>query len=114
MNVSARTAYMESLITRNRNLTVPWYLMASYLYYLHDIPIVTDAGFDSMARVMIEQFDTIAHAHKQLITHDMLRAGTGFNLRDEDYPSITKSAAWRLAAEDKHVRLYRGRWVKNP
>lgn len=112
MNVTARTAYMESLISKNKNLTVPWYLMASYLYYLQDISIVTDAGFDNVARVMIEHGDTIEHRHKQLITKDMLRAGTGFNLRDEDYPGITKSAAWHLAREDNHVRFHRGKWVK--
>lgn len=114
MNVKARSAYMVDLINKDRNLTVPWFLMTSWLYYHHDITLVTDTEFDVMTRLMIEHWDTIEHRHKQLITRGMLGAGTAFNLRDEDYPEITKSAASHLAKEDKHVRWEpRARvWVK--
>lgn len=113
MNVTARSAFMLDKIDRNPNLTVPWFLMTSYLYYVHDLSLVTDNSFESMTRVMVRLWDTIAHRHKQLITSDMLSAGTAFNLLEEDYPTITKSAAWYLAKEDGLVVFKQGRWRRN-
>lgn len=114
MNIKSRTKQMETLVKGNANLTVPWFLMTAWLYYLHDITLVTDTAFDAMTRLMLDRWNTITHRHKQLITTGMLGAGTAFNLRDEDYPNITKSAATRLAREDKHfVWEPRNRlWVK--
>ena len=38
----------------NLNLTVPWYLMAAYAYYVEDRPIVSDSIFDRLAKKMLE------------------------------------------------------------
>lgn len=113
MNVRARSAYMTGLVNTNPNLSVPWFLLTSYLYYLHDMSLVTDNSFESMTRVMVEHWNNIAHRHKQLVTPDMLRAGTAFNLLEEDYPTITKSAAWALAREDRLIVFKYGRWRRN-
>ena len=75
------------------NLSVPWYLMASYAYYELDRPFLSDAVFDGLAKVMLKGWSTIEHRHKHLITEDDLRAGT---LMTRDFPEIVKDATKRL------------------
>tara|TARA_R110000782_G_scaffold186064_1_gene276132 strand:+ start:323 stop:664 length:342 start_codon:yes stop_codon:yes gene_type:complete len=60
----------------NPNMMVPWYLMASYSYYVEDDPILSDGLFDELAHKMLESWDTIEHWHKELITEEDLKAGT--------------------------------------
>lgn len=80
--------YYYDIVDDNINMTVPWYLMASYAYYEQDDPIFSDAVFDRLARRMIEKWDEIEHRHKDCITLDMLRAGTYTG----DYPKQVKGA----------------------
>lgn len=75
------------------NLSVPWYLMASYAYYELDTPFLSDAVFDGLAKVMLNGWPTIEHRHKHLITEDDLRAGT---LMTRDFPTIVKDSTLRL------------------
>ena len=37
-------------IDDNINMTVPWYLMASYAYYVEDDPILSDHAYDHMVK----------------------------------------------------------------
>lgn len=76
----------------NVNMYVPWYLMAAYAYYVEDDPILSDARFDRMARVMLEKWDKIEHQHKHLITEKDLEAGTYLG----EYPSRVKGAVEQL------------------
>lgn len=62
--------------TANINMTVPWYLMAAYAYYVDDNPILEDNTFDKLAKRIAAQWDTIEHRHKSYLTKDMLEAGT--------------------------------------
>ena len=55
---------------------VSWWLMAGYMYYVHDKPIISDGLFDEMAQTMISTWDTITHPHKRLITPEHLSTGT--------------------------------------
>jgi len=80
----------------NRNLMVPFYLMASYTYYIRDASIMSDGEYDSLCARLDRQWDRVEHRHKHLIDRDWLSAGTCF-LRREQYPTITKSAACDLA-----------------
>ena len=64
------------LVDTNINMTVSWYLMAAYSYYVQDDPILSDAGFDRLAKKMLDNWDKIEHIHKHLITVDDLRGGT--------------------------------------
>lgn len=80
----------------NRNLMVPFYLMASYTYYIRDASIMSDGDYDSLCARLDRQWDRVEHRHKHLIDRDWLSAGTCF-LRREQYPTITKSAACGLA-----------------
>lgn len=67
---------------------VSMYLMAAYAYYVEDDPIMSDWDFDSLAKTLLEEYDTIEHRHKHLVTEDDLRAGTYLG----EYPEIVKGA----------------------
>jgi hypothetical protein len=64
-------------------MMVPWYLMASYAYYVEDNPILSDAFFDNMSKVMLDDWMNIHHFHKDYLSIDTLTAGTFIG----DYPS---------------------------
>lgn len=86
-------ALMWDVVGANVNLSVPWYLMASYAYYELDSPFIPDGDFDDLAKLMLSRWDDIQHPHKDYITKDDLKGGT---LLRRDYPEITKDAAIRL------------------
>lgn len=86
----------RAALRKSKSLMVPWYLMASYLYYCRDVSLLSDALYDKMCADMIEAWPEIAHPHKHLIDLEALKAGTGFQLREDDYPQIVKCAAARL------------------
>jgi len=66
----------QEIFDDNINMMVPWYLMASYAYYVQDDAIFSDGFFDSMGKVMLERWDEIEHFHKEHITKGDLEAGT--------------------------------------
>ena len=75
-------------IETNINLTIPWFLMAAYAYYVEDDPILTDAQYDRLVKRMISNWDKIQHRHKELISLDALKAGSYLG----EYPSIVEGA----------------------
>lgn len=83
---------------------VPWWLMASYLYYTHDLSVLSDALYDELAKDMLARWDDIRHPHKRLITVDHLEAGSLFSLKEDDYPMLTRNAA---------AHLVKGEWGMN-
>ena len=68
--------YAQEKFDENINMMVPYYLMASYAYYVQDKPIFSDAFFDNMGKVMLERWNDIEHFHKDHITKDDLKAGS--------------------------------------
>jgi hypothetical protein len=89
-------AYCRRLIDANPNLLVPWYLMASYLYYHEDESLLSDPLYDEICARLKANWKTIKHRHKRLIDFKSLGAGTGYTLPRHKYPTIVRSAAWRL------------------
>jgi NAD-dependent DNA ligase len=79
-------------IETNINMTVPWFLMAAYAYYIEDDPILSDAQFDRLVKRMIEHWDKIEHRHKELITLENLEAGTFLGA----YPEMVKGAVKQI------------------
>jgi hypothetical protein len=91
-------SYSFDIYTKgNINLTVPWYLMASYLYYVKDVSLMQDYEFDEMCKVMLEKWGDIDHMHKYLISESSLRCGTGFNIKD--YPLMVVGASHQIARD---------------
>lgn len=75
------------------------YLLASYLYYIHDSSIMEDPEFDALAKYLLDNPDVHAsHPHGELISKDDLEAGT-LLLKHEEYPMILRYAAKRICPE---------------
>jgi NAD-dependent DNA ligase len=79
-------------VSDNPNLLVPWYIMASYAYYVQDDPIITDALFDRMAKKILKAWDEIDHRHKEYLNEDMLQGGTYVG----DYPPMVEGGVNHL------------------
>jgi hypothetical protein len=75
--------HAAKLFEKNINMMVPYYLMASYAYYVEDKPIFSDGFFDEMGKKMLACWDDIEHFHKEYITKGDLEAGTFLG----EYPS---------------------------
>lgn len=84
---------------------VPWWLMASYLYYLHDLSLLSDALYDELAKDMLKRWGDIKHPHKHLITEDALKAGSLYQLKEEDYPLMTRCAARHLVQGEWGINI---------
>jgi hypothetical protein len=87
---------MNTLIQElKREQLVPYYLMSSYLYYLTDkASPLTDKQFDHLCLRLIDEYERIKHVHKSLVSIESLNAGTGFNMKFDDYPKIVIGAAY--------------------
>jgi hypothetical protein len=84
--------YCLEIVDSNINMSVPWYLMASYAYYKQDDPILSDQIFDKLGQKMLKAWSDIEHHHKELITEEDLRAGTYLG----EYPKRVKGAVDQL------------------
>lgn len=71
------------------NMFVPWFIMASYGYYVLGRNVMDDEDFDYLTSRLIDCFDQIEHYHKHLINKEDLSSYSGFNL---EYPTIAKHA----------------------
>ncbi len=97
-------AECRAALARSHNLLVPWFLMAQYLYYYRDDPILTDAAFDEVARRLTAEWDGIAHVHKPAAA--LYVEGGQPQLAPHLYPLRARGAACRLAGIE--LRLYPG------
>ncbi len=86
-------AYVLKLVGDRPNLLVPHFLMHSWLYYVKDQPLVSDACFEEIVKGLESRWEQIAHVHKKLIDPGLLK--TGFYL---SYPDRVKHAAVALCA----------------
>jgi hypothetical protein len=84
-------SYCKKII-KNKNMLVPWYIMAAYAYYVNDDPIISDALYDSIAKQLLIHYDDINHHHKYLLTKEQLEAGTCLI----KYPHIIEGAVKEL------------------
>ena len=80
--------HAKHLIEANINMTVPYYLMASYAYYVQDDPIFTDGFYDGLAKQILDNWDNITHRHRDVLSKDDLEAGSFLG----EYPSIVEGA----------------------
>ena len=67
--------------TLHINRLVPFYLMSSYLYYKEDRQVLTDEDFDRLAKRLLDNWDSVDHMHKHLISKEDLQAGTGYAIK---------------------------------
>ena len=84
-------------IRKNKNMLVPWYLMASYAYYKEDDAILQDSTFDELGRRLFDFYDKVEHMHKHHITKADLKAGTYLG----EYPGLVVGALNNLRGKDE-------------
>ncbi len=89
----------EVALASSRNMLVPWYLIASWAYFVCDHPLLTDARFDQLCRELDAEWETVGHRHKDLVDRAWLSAGT-CGLARTAYPASVRGAAAHLAAAD--------------
>lgn len=80
-------------------MAVPYYLMASYAYYVQDDPIFTDGFYDTLAKRILDNWNTITHRHRDVLNKDDLEAGSFLG----EYPSIVEGALKSLREQPKTV-----------
>lgn len=83
----------RALLDKNFSLSVPWFLMAGYLYQYCDNPILSDSFWDEMCRDMDTFWDAIEHRHKHLVDRAGLRTGSASDCAEEYLPSSIIFAA---------------------
>jgi hypothetical protein len=95
--------YIEGVISKEGpSMYIPWFLILSWSYYVMDISPVRDTWFDEVCHTMLREWKNITHRHKDRISEEDLRAGTGFAVT---YPEIAKGAARKILVEYGHARL---------
>ena len=92
---------VEQLVSKNKHLLVPWYLILSYAYYHRDVSLVSDELYDRICRDLLNALSSfdIEHRHMGLCDLDALVAGTAFQLPETDYPSMAVSCAKQFIKE---------------
>lgn len=88
----------EQAIAKSPSLLVPWYLIASYAYYIKDSPVISDTLYDRICATLFDELDqfNVDHMHMDLCDAHALKAGTAYHLSESDYPSRVKSIVNRF------------------
>lgn len=92
-------------ITKHPGSAVAWYLICSYLYYIRNISIVSDTFFDTwIVKQLQKHWDKIEHPHKKIIGESCDDIFSAYQIKEKDYPLMTK-----LAAGDLVSKVFEGR-----
>lgn len=81
---------------QNPSSCIGWILAASYAYYWRFSSLLNDSTYDKMMKYVLDNYDKLEHPHKHLLTKDMLKAGTAYNLGVKDYPSVVVVTVERM------------------
>jgi len=90
---AAAWRYVKALCGGKPNLLIPHYLIACFMYYVEDAPVLSDEAFDELVSMIAERWDGLQHRHKGLLDPSLLKSG--FHIT---YPSIVPHAAAALRA----------------
>jgi len=90
------------VIDKTSNGLISWFLMASYTYHIHNVALISDDLYDTLARRIRAEWETLDHRHKALITIEDLRAGSMYRTAPAEYPVTVRSAAASLLAATAH------------
>ena len=97
-------SFVRDCFKKNKSSSISFWLIASYAYYCRYESLLSDTTFDKLSKWLLDNMDSLGHINKELITKDMLVAGSGYNLKEEDYPLRV-----RLVAQDLISQFYRER-----
>jgi hypothetical protein len=88
--------YCCSLLLSNKSMAIPWFIMASWAYYVEDDPIVTDACYDFVFKFMLTYWKDITHIHKDIVFAALgagCTTGSGYAIK---YPNKIRYAVSSL------------------
>jgi len=92
--VTALEGYCRSVVDRNPNMLVPWWIMAAWVYdRVGGEALVSDALFDEIAARLDREWDSITHWHKPLLDRRMLKSALAIG---GQWPLRAMSAAENL------------------
>ena len=94
--------YVANILKRSKNIAVSWWLMGSYAYYYLDETIISDEFFDYLTVLIRENYSTIEHVNKDLITEERLSVGSAFDLRI--YPTRVMICTHQILTQMRKVR----------
>lgn len=95
---------MRQTIARDPAMCAPWYLMAGYAYEVLDEPIISDGAWDDLCKFVKGNLESArSHRHGHLIDAEALDSATAGYLKEDYLPSLTKSAAARLAGQYREL-----------
>lgn len=80
-------------IGTNKNLLVPWWIMAAWAYEVDDEPIISDALFDEIAQQINTHWASITHRHKERLDRSALKSALAINGK---WPPMAKGAVQHL------------------
>lgn len=98
-DTAARAAFKT-----NPNTIISFFLSASYAYYIRYESLLSDECFDKMCKWMLDKYETLEHNHKHLVTKDGLKAGSGYYLKENDYPLIVRVSTEQMISD---INLWR-------
>ena len=82
---------MEEIYKGNFNQATLDYLKSSYAYYIQEVETgFNDSYYDYLCRYLLNNLDKIKSPYKHLLDEDCLRCGSGFQLKEADYPEEVK------------------------
>lgn len=96
-NIIWRPWQEKDLVYGPRLITI--FLTASYLYYHrpNEKPICNDEFFDRCCQMLKRCYNDIEHPHKHLVIKQDLDAGSGFTIKEVEYPTIVKNVALSMS-----------------
>lgn len=99
---------VRGLIEDHPNLLVAYFLIASYLYYVRDVSIISDGLFDEICETLTLHWDDVEHPHKHIIDREALKAGSGYYITHDKYPGMTRASACALVNSQWGTHLRAG------
>lgn len=92
-------SFVRGCFKVNPSSTISWFLICSYAYYIRFESLMSDEAFDKMCKFILGKYGNLEHTNKDLVTKEMLTPGSGYNLKDEDYPLRVKIVSEQLIRE---------------
>ncbi len=92
---------------KNRaNLLINKCLMASFMYYIHDISFVTDEVYDSWALELRDCIESSTCPYKNIINKLSFMSSTSlYYIKEDEYPNSLKHTAWQLYLKREEFQL---------
>lgn len=84
---------------KNKNSCISWWLSASYAYYIRYSSLLSDTTYDKMSKYILDNYESLEHSHKHLVDKEALKAGTGYYLKENDYPLIVRVSTERMISD---------------